>query len=130
MQHFCVYITLFDKLLQTFKLVSRGLRTVSQITASDHILSRKKISDHANELFGHPMESFFKILIPVFLMNFGFFSVHVGRICPTADIGGVGSGQNGVLRSKTALRLSSVSMSHCLSSDLCYSSRSKSLCMS
>ena len=57
MQHFCVYITLFDKLLQKIKLVCRGLRTVYQITTSDDILSSKKLFDIVTELFGHTMQT-------------------------------------------------------------------------
>ena len=111
MQHFCVYITLFDKLLQTIKLVCRGLRTVYQITASDDILSSKKLFDIVTELFGHTMQTILWILISVFLLIVWIFFAHFDENGLTAAKNGVACGPDGVMRPQTTLRLSSVSKS-------------------
>ena len=98
-------MTLFDKLSQTIKLVSRGLRTVSPIIDSYLILSRKKLSSHAKELFGPSMGSFLRFLIPGFMCRFIFLCIHFMKIWRIADTSGVASGQNGVARTKAALPL-------------------------
>ena len=107
-------MTLFDKLSQTIKLVSRGLRTVSQITDSYLILSRKKLSSHAKELFGPSMGSFLRFLIPGFMCRFIFCASILWKSDVLRTQAALPADKTALRGQKRRYRLSSVNLGHCI----------------